>query len=77
MIGKVYESNWLGRSLKNYQAMHAKTAQDKGVYNEFMAANTLTKARKILWGTKSKNMSCCTAGCCYSHCPRAIKGYKK
>jgi hypothetical protein len=46
---------WLGRSLDNYKAMHAKTAADKGLTNELKAAKTLTQARKILWGYKKKN----------------------
>ena len=38
------------RSLPNYKAMHAQTAKDKGKYEEFMAATTLTRAKRILWG---------------------------
>lgn len=63
MADKVVSSNWLGRSLKNYKAMHAKTAESKKVHTEFMAATTLTRARAILWGTKSKSFSCCRGGC--------------
>jgi hypothetical protein len=43
---------WLGRSLTNYKAMHASTAEDKGVNVAFQAARTLTQARKILFGYK-------------------------
>lgn len=43
-----------GRLLENYKDMHKQTAKDKGVYEEFMSAFTLTKARKILFGVKSK-----------------------
>lgn len=49
------ENNWLGRSLTNYKQMHANTANDKGVYKEFMASKTLTAAKKILHGMKRKN----------------------
>ena len=38
------------RSLANYKAMHAKTAKEKGVYAEFVEAQTLTRARRILFG---------------------------
>lgn len=36
----------------NYKEMHKGTAQNKGVLKEFLAANTLTEMRKILWGGK-------------------------
>lgn len=42
------------RSLDGYKNMHEKTAKDKDVYQEFMNATTLTKARKILFGIKQK-----------------------
>jgi len=48
-----FTGNWLGRSLNNYKAQHAKNAKAKGVYAEFMATTTLTRARKILFGVKS------------------------
>lgn len=41
------------RSLMNYKEMHEKTAKDKGVYEAFVAATTLTRARGILFGFKS------------------------
>lgn len=44
----------LKQRLKNYKSMHEKTAKDKGCYEEFMAAPTLTQARGILWGFKSR-----------------------
>jgi hypothetical protein len=40
------------RSLVNYKEIHKKTAETKGVNNEFMASKTLTSARKILAGLK-------------------------
>ena len=49
-----FESGWMGRSLKNYQRMHGETARKRKVYVQFMAATTLTKAKKILWGLKGK-----------------------
>ena len=54
-------SDFAGRSLENYKKMHEETARKKDVYNEFMACRTLTKARKILWGEKSKVSNC--SGC--------------
>lgn len=42
------------RSLEGYKDMHKETAKERGVYNEFMAAHTLTRARVILWGKKTK-----------------------
>lgn len=42
------------RSLDAYKQMHAKTAKDRNVYNEFMSCSTLTRARAILWGKKTK-----------------------
>lgn len=41
---------WLGRSLENYQDMH------KGKYPEVMKAKTLTEARKICFGVKTKKI---------------------
>lgn len=49
------ESQWLGRNLNNYKAMHAGLAKSKGVSTEFQNAKTLTQARKILWGYKKSN----------------------
>lgn len=42
------------RSLENYKTMHEKTAKDREVYERFMSASTLTAARKILFGVKTK-----------------------
>lgn len=39
----------------NYKEMHRGTAQNKGVLKEFLAAQTLTEMRKILWGMKKQN----------------------
>lgn len=49
------EYNWLGRSLENYKAMHTKTAENKGVGAAFRAAKTLTEAKKLAFGYKTKN----------------------
>ena len=49
------EYEWLGRSLTNYKSMHSKTADSKGVGEQFRAARTLTQARKILFGFKKGN----------------------
>jgi hypothetical protein len=35
-----------------YKTLHAETAKSKGVYEAFMAAMTLTQAKKILRGEK-------------------------
>jgi len=43
------------RRLENYKAQHSKTAETKGIYEKFMSARTLTRARGILFGFKSKN----------------------
>lgn len=47
---------WLGRSLENYKAMHAKTAESKGKGAELRNARTLTQARKIVFGLKRKQV---------------------
>lgn len=39
---------WLGRSLENYKEMH------KAKHPEVMKAKTLTEARKICFGVKTK-----------------------
>jgi hypothetical protein len=49
------EWNYLGRNLENYKALHAKTAEDKGVGAALKAAKTLTQARKIVFGYKRGN----------------------
>jgi hypothetical protein len=46
------------RSLENYKEMHKQRARDKGVYDMFMQCSTLTMARKILFGTKTKTPNC-------------------
>lgn len=45
-------SSWTGRSLSNYKDLHGEQAREQGVYKQFMAATTLTRARKILRGEK-------------------------
>lgn len=44
------------RSLSNYKEQQKNVAKDKGehVYKALMAASTLTQARKIVYGAKSK-----------------------
>ena len=43
------------RDLGNYKSMHEGKAKAQGCHAEFMAARTLTAARKILFGEKVKN----------------------
>jgi hypothetical protein len=38
------------RSLKNYKAIHQGRAEKKGVGEQFQTAETLTRARRILFG---------------------------
>lgn len=47
-------TKWKGRNLQNYKMVHKGTATEKDVLKAFMAAPTLTKARKILFGEKLK-----------------------
>lgn len=47
----------LARRLAGYKKMHEDTAQKKDCVKEFMSAETLTQARKILWGVKKKAQS--------------------
>lgn len=42
----------LPERLASYKDMHKGTAASKGVIGLFMAAKTLTEAKKILWGGK-------------------------
>lgn len=46
----VKKNKWKGRSLKNYKATHSELARQKGVYEQFMGASTLTRARRVLFG---------------------------
>ena len=55
MNEKDQKSTWAGRSLKNYKEMQSKVAKSKGVYEALQEATTLTAARKIVYGYKSKN----------------------
>lgn len=50
------EGKWLGRSLDNYKSIHAPTAKAQGCSAELEAAQTLTKARKVLFGYKRGNV---------------------
>jgi hypothetical protein len=47
----------LTQRLKNYKLQQTNIAKQKGCYDQLMAANTLTQARKIVYGTKTKNCS--------------------
>lgn len=49
------ESTWAGRSLENYKKLHINAAKDKGNEKEFLAAKTLTAARKLAFGLKKRN----------------------
>lgn len=42
------------RSLENYKQQQANVAKDKGVLDKLMNARTLSEARKIVYGAKSK-----------------------
>lgn len=39
-------------SLEGYKKFHKTLAQEKGVESQFLAAKTITEAKKILWGKK-------------------------
>lgn len=39
-------------SLEGYKARHRATAQEKGLEAQFLAAKTITEAKRILWGKK-------------------------
>lgn len=54
---------YYGRNLESYKSQHRQTARDKGCYDEFMAAPTLTRARRILFGVKTKHFKCCKDVC--------------
>ena len=40
------------RSLEGYKEALKAKAEERGVLNSFLKAQTLTQARKILWGVK-------------------------
>jgi hypothetical protein len=44
--------SYLGRNLENYKKMHSGTAEKKKLVKELRDADTLTKARKLLFGLK-------------------------
>lgn len=48
---EVRKGVWKGRSLANYKATHEATAKERGCLEAFMAASTLTRARRILFGS--------------------------
>jgi hypothetical protein len=52
---KTVEYLWQGRSLTNYKDMHEKTAKSKGCWEQLKKCNTLTEARKIVFGVKKGN----------------------
>lgn len=41
-------------SLAGYKAQHQALALEKGLESQFMAAKTITEAKKILWGKGKK-----------------------
>lgn len=45
-------SNQPFRSLDNYKKQQAEVAKTKGVYEQLMAARTLTEARRVVYGQK-------------------------
>ena len=57
--------------LQNYKELMAQIAEDKGVAKEFQAAATLTLAKKILWGSKSKKINC--SQCSHRECICGVK----
>lgn len=44
----------LKASLDNYKAMHKEKAEGMGVLGQFMSCQTLTAAKKLLFGVKPK-----------------------
>lgn len=46
------ESNWCGRSLKNYKLMHRDSAAERDNVKAFDRCDTLTAARKLAFGLK-------------------------
>lgn len=44
------EHTWAGRNLENYKKTHRELAEKKGVLREFLAAKTVTQAKKVLFG---------------------------
>lgn len=55
---------WLGRSLSNYIKMHKDKAAKDGT--QLMQAQTLTAARKIVFGEKHKTLNC--SSCSHKSC---------
>lgn len=51
---KKVEYNWLGRSLSNYKSMQESVAKSRGCLKQLQNAKTLTEARKVVYGVKSK-----------------------
>jgi hypothetical protein len=48
----------LATRLENYKETLKDTAKDKGLLAEFMAAKSLTEAKRVLWGAKIGRASC-------------------
>jgi hypothetical protein len=42
------------RSLENYKELHKALAEAKGILDRLLKAQTLTEARKVLFGEKKK-----------------------
>lgn len=61
-----YNSTWCGRSLDNYKAMHRASTP------EVMSARSLTEARRIVFGEKTKKVGVC--GCKQNSCGRYGRG---
>lgn len=43
------------RSLENYKEIHAAKAKEDGKYEELMRCKTITQAKAVLYGVKTKN----------------------
>ena len=61
---KFNKSNPYFRELTGYKAINHQIAIVKGIESKFMAAPTITEARKILYGIKIKRFTCCVSGKC-------------
>ena len=60
-LTQTINSSWLNRnlqvSLENYKKQQEKIAKSKNCYEELMKAKTLTEAKIVLYGKKTKNCS--------------------
>jgi hypothetical protein len=48
--------SYLGRNLENYKKLQSSIAEKKKLVKELKEADTLTKARKLLYGLKKGNL---------------------